>query len=129
MLHRPRVLIIALLLTACGAGESSGPEPGEWTFNGTWRGGFVQEGASLSAVLSLIEQDSVLTGSGTISGSGVECGVTIDGSRNGEQVAFDITCAPYAPIHYRGSRTGATKIVGQVFGSGLPRSDMNLIKQ
>lgn len=120
---------LALAALACGAGETSGPDAKDWTFNGTWRGGFVDGTKSLSAVLTLTEQDSLLLGSGTISGSGVECNVVIDGARNGESVALDLTCAPYSPIHYRGNRTGATKIVGRVFGSGLPFNDMDLIKQ
>lgn len=120
---------VALAALGCGAGETSGPDATDWTFNGTWRGGFVDGNTSLSAVLTLTEQDTLLLGSGTISGSGVECEVVIDGARSGEAVALELTCAPYSPIHYRGSRTGATRIVGRVFGSGLPFNDMDLIKQ
>ena len=129
MFRRPWPVAFVLLMAGCAAGETNGPDTSDWTFNGTWRGGFVDGNTSLSAVLSLHEQDTLLTGSGTISGSGIECNVAIDGARSGERVAFDLICAPYAPIHYRGNRTGATRIVGQVFGSGLPFSDMNLIKQ
>jgi hypothetical protein len=127
---RPRCfspLPLALAL-ACGGGtESLAFE--EWSYTGTWRGGFAEGNAMLSAVLHLTEQDSILAGSGTISGSGIECDIAVDGARNGEQVALDLLCPPYAPIHYRGSRTGATRIDGSVFGSGLPRNAMKLVKQ
>jgi hypothetical protein len=122
----PLALATAL---GCGAGETNGLAFEEWSFTGTWRGGFVDGNARLSAVLTLTEADSALTGSGAISGSGRECEVVVDGARNGEAVALELRCAPYAPIHYRGNRTGATRIEGRVFGSGLPLNRMELIKQ
>lgn len=125
----PSTTLVLALLLGCSAGETSGPALKDWTFTGTWRGGFVNQSFTLSTVLHLTELDSALVGDGVISGSGLECGVNVDGSRNGEQVALDLTCPGYAPIRYRGARTGATRIEGVVSGSGLPQSAMALVKQ
>lgn len=123
------LLPLAVLLAGCGAGATEGPAFTEWTLAGTWRGGFVDGSYSMSAVLTMTEQDTLIGGSGFISGSGLECGVTLDGARSGERVAIDIVCPGYLPIQFRGNRESGTRISGFVQGSGLPRNDMDLVKQ
>ncbi len=120
----PLVLTLAI---ACG-GESAGPEAAA-ILDGTWRGGAAGEGFAIQAVLQLAEEDTVIAGSGYISGSGLECSVLVEGARSGERIKFDLTCPGYLPIRFRGDRTGPTRLEGQVGGSGLPFLDMVLLKQ
>lgn len=122
-------IVALLLLLGCEAGESAGPEFEDWTFTGTWRGGFIDGYIHMSAVFHLTEQDTVLAGTGHISGSGLQCEVAIDGYRQGEQVRLFINCPGYETIRYRGGREAATRISGYVLGSGIPPNDMDLIKQ
>lgn len=122
-------MLTGLSLAACGSAGTEEPRVEDVTLTGTWRGGFDDGQYHLAAVLSVTEQDTVIGGSGFISGSGLECGVALEGARSGARIAIDLRCPGYLPIRFRGNRTSATRIAGYVQGSGLPRNDMDLVKQ
>ena len=117
------------LLGACNGGGTEGPDFEDVALEGTWRGGFSSEEAFMSAVFNLTAQDTVLGGGGYISGSGIECEVTIDGRLRGERILLDISCLDFPTIRFRGKRVAATRIDGTVAGSGIPPSSMRLTRQ
>lgn len=128
-LHCGRLALVLVLLAGCTSGGTEEAKIDGSSLDGTWRGGFTGETAFMSAVLTLTEQDTVIGGSGFISGSGIECEVTIDGRLRGERILFDMVCGTLPPIFFRGSRVSATRMTGTVAGSGIPPNNMRLDKQ
>jgi hypothetical protein len=128
-LQHCRLGLLLVMLTGCNGAGTEELKIEESSLAGTWRGGFTGETAFMSAVLTLTAQDTVIGGSGFISGSGIECEVSIDGRLRGERILFDMVCGAYPPIFFRGSRVSATRMTGTVAGSGIPPNDMRLDKQ
>lgn len=123
-----QLLSWTLAIAGCNAGGSTGPDA-EWSLNGTWRGGFADGAANMSAIFTMSEVDTLIIGTGYISGSGIECGVTLEGTISNDRIRMDIICPGYLPIRYRGNQSGARLISGYVLGSGIQQNDMDLTKQ
>lgn len=120
-------LLVGALLAACGGGDSTGPSGGP--IDGTWVGGTSSNGVVFQTTLTLAEAGGNITGSGQISGSGPSCNVTVTGDRDGSDVTLGINCPGFQVISFVGDRTSGSVINGRVFGSGLPSTTFDLVRQ
>ena len=131
MRFRPRVfslfLALSILATGCGGEDSQGPDLRE--LDGTWAGGTVSNGFSFQITMSVVQEGSAITGTGTISGSGPTCGVSISGDRDGTEVSLSIACPGFQPIGFSGEQRSGSVINGSVSGSGLPTTTFDLLRQ
>lgn len=115
------------ILQACGGSDSQGPAV--TPIDGTWRGGVANGNTSFQVTMTLAESPPHVTGTGTITGNGPDCNVTVTGTRTGAAVALNIKCPGFIPIGFTGNEQDPTTIVGHIAGSGYPSTTFDLIKQ
>lgn len=129
LFQRSFVLVLALtvLTTGCGGGDSQGPD--RPSLDGTWLGGTVSGSFTFQITMTLAQDGDQITGTGTITGTGPTCGVSIDGTRSGTAIALSITCPGFQPIGFSGEQHSRSTINGRVAGSGLPTTSFDLIRQ
>ena len=113
------------LQIACGS-DSNGPT--DAPVDGTWSGHGSKNGAAVNVFVVLEEDASVITGTGSIAGSGPHCGLAVSGTRSGSHVSLSLTCAGFTPFTFTGTQR-ASALDGHFSGSGLPQIDLVLNRQ
>ena len=116
-----------VLAVACGGGESTGPS---YNITGSWSGGASIQGANFIATVVINDAGGTLSGSGTISGAGPTCAITIAGTRTKDHVNLAFACAGFQAIVFNGTVNSDASIVqGNISGSGYPVTPFDLIRQ
>ena len=123
-LRRPLLLAVLTTLLACGSTEPSSTAE----LDGTWGGNGNTNGTAFNLSLILAEDGGTISGTGTISGSGPTCGLSIIGSRSGSSISMTITCPGFQPFSYTGSEKSSIRIEGHFEGSGVPKTAVTLRK-
>lgn len=78
--------------------------------------------------MTLAETDGGLSGTGSISGSGPPCTVSITGTRTGSRIDLGIGCPGFVGFAYEGRTRNPDTIAGRISGSGLPTMPLVLSK-
>jgi len=113
------------LTQACGddaAGPSSAVLDGSWTGHGT------ANQAAFTVFIAVTETAQGIAGTGTISGSGPTCSLSVSGTRQGSSISLVLTCTGFQPFTFAGTERTATRLEGTFEGSGVPATSLTLRK-
>jgi hypothetical protein len=125
---RIAVLVLTLAaLGACGSDKSTGPVS---VVNGTWTGSGAFQGLTIDVTANLKHNagDTVVSGSGSLSGGGQVIDFTVDGVFKAPDVVLTLGIPPYQPISYTAKLSG-NQMTGILDGSGLDSVSVTLTRQ
>jgi hypothetical protein len=119
-----------VFLAACGGDSTSAPPPPKPTITGTWGGVAFNQ----PTVLTLLETNGTVSGSGTISGTPVGTrALTVTGVfTNGTNFALTLSSGTAQPINYAGTYNpngNPPQLIGTFNGSGFNGEAAILRKQ
>ena len=107
--------LLALALVACGPDNAFGPNDKSvaGTWNGTWGDA---DGNSALIQLTLQQNGSSVTGSGTIVGGDLSESVSVTGSYKRPTFSLTLSISGYEPILFDGTLTSVTTMSGSLTG-------------
>jgi hypothetical protein len=94
---------------------------------GTWAGGVITP-INFQMTTTLTEQGGTIVGTGTLSGVGPTCAISLSGTQAGNQVSLTISCPGYAPMTYAAT-LHSQNMSGTVSGTGAPPFAFDMDRQ
>lgn len=112
---------------SCGGGDSTGPSI---DLDGSWHGSASTQAFNFFVDFTLTDDNGVIGGTATLSGSGPTCAADVSGDRSGRDLDLAITCQGYQPVVFEGTVSSAgNSVTGNIQGSGFPVTQFDMIRQ
>lgn len=99
--------------------------PSEVSIEGSWSGS-TSGGGNFN--LTLAQDGSDITGSGSASGEGGSASLDVTGTRSGTSISLVMTSSGFADLNYSGTIESSTTINGTLNGSGFQDEPLTLTK-